>query len=64
MAEAAKGHAVADALEFNRKATGVDQNHFERVFIVKLYNDAKHPNRVAAGAGFSVRENKIYVFKA
>jgi adenylylsulfate reductase subunit A len=59
VAEAAKR-----ALEFNRTATGVAQNHFERVFIVKLYHDANDPKRVAAAAGFSVRENKIYVFKA
>ncbi|MBZ0157641.1 MAG: adenylyl-sulfate reductase subunit alpha [Alphaproteobacteria bacterium] len=59
VAEAAK-----QALEFNRKATGVAQNHFERVFIVKLYHDANDPKRVAAAAGFSVRENKIYIFKA
>ncbi|HTZ17715.1 MAG TPA: adenylyl-sulfate reductase subunit alpha [Dissulfurispiraceae bacterium] len=59
VAEAAKA-----ALEFNRKATGVAQNHYERVFIVKLYKDANDPNRVAAAAGFSVRENKIYLFKA
>jgi len=59
VAEAAKA-----ALEFNRKATGVAQNHFERVFIVKLYKDANDPKRVAAAAGFSVRENKIYLFKA
>ena len=59
VAEAAK-----KALETNRAATGVKTNHYERVFIVKLYNDAKEPNRVAAAAGFSVRENKIYVFKA
>jgi adenylylsulfate reductase subunit A len=59
VAEAAKR-----ALEFNRAKTGVAQNHFERVFIVKLYHDANNPKRVAAAAGFSVRENKIYVFKA
>ena len=59
VAEAAKA-----ALEVNRKATGVAQNHYERVFIVKLYKDANDPNRVAAAAGFSVRENKIYLFKA
>ncbi|MCE5312585.1 MAG: adenylyl-sulfate reductase subunit alpha, partial [Nitrospiraceae bacterium] len=59
VAEAAK-----KALEVNRLATGVNQNHFERVFIVKLYKDANDPNRVAAAAGFSVRENKIYLFKA
>ncbi len=59
VAEAAK-----KALEYNRQATGVAQNHFERVFIVKLYKDANDPKRVAAAAGFSVRENKIYLFKA
>lgn len=59
VAEAAK-----KALEYNRQATGVAQNHFERVFIVKLYHDANDPKRVAAAAGFSVRENKIYIFKA
>ena len=59
VAEAAK-----KALEINRAETGVAQNHFERVFIVKLYHDANDPKRVAAAAGFSVRENKIYLFKA
>ena len=59
VAEAAK-----KALEYNRIATGVDQNLFERVFIVKLFHDANDPKRVAAAAGFSVRENKIYIFKA
>ncbi|TAN39864.1 MAG: adenylyl-sulfate reductase subunit alpha, partial [Nitrospirae bacterium] len=59
VAEAAKR-----ALEFNRAATGVAQNHYERIFIVKLYHDANDPKRVAAAAGFSVRENKIYIFKA
>jgi adenylylsulfate reductase subunit A len=59
VAEAAK-----KALEYNKKGTGVDQNFFERVFIVKLYHDANDPKRVAAAAGFSVRENKIYIFKA
>jgi adenylylsulfate reductase subunit A len=59
VAEAAK-----KALEINRQATGMEQNHFERVFIVKLFKDANVKNRVAAAAGFSVRENKIYLFKA
>jgi adenylylsulfate reductase, subunit A len=59
VAEAAKR-----ALEYNREKTGGAQNHFERVFIVKLYHDANDPKRVAAAAGFSVRENKIYIFKA
>ncbi len=59
VAEAAK-----KALEHNRQATGVDQNHFERVFVIKLLLDANTPNRIAGALGFSVRENKIYVFKA
>jgi adenylylsulfate reductase subunit A len=59
VAEAAK-----KALEFNRNATGGAQNHFERVFIVRLLRDANDPKRIAAAAGFSVRENKMYIFKA
>jgi adenylylsulfate reductase subunit A len=59
VAEAAKA-----ALEYNRKALNIPQNHFERVFIVKLIKDAKEPNRVAGAIGFSVRENKVYIFKA
>jgi len=51
------------ALENNRKATGVDQNHFERVFIVKLLLDKDDPKKIAGAVGFSVREHKIYVFK-
>ncbi len=59
VAEAAK-----KALQTNREATGMEQNHFERVFIVKPVMDKNDPKRVAAAAGFSVRENKIYLFKA
>ncbi len=59
VAEAAK-----KALDINREATGVEQNHFERVFIVRLFKDSNDPNRVAAAVGFSVRENKMYIFKA
>lgn len=59
VAEAAK-----KALEHNRQATGVDQNHFERVFVIKILLDANTPNRIAGALGFSVRENKVYVFKA
>jgi adenylylsulfate reductase subunit A len=58
VAEAAKV-----ALENNRKATGVDQNLFERVFIVKLMMDQNDSNKVAGAVGFSVREHKVYVFK-
>jgi len=59
VAEAAK-----KALEDNRVSTGVDQNLFERVFIVRLFKDANDPTRVAAAVGLSVRENKMYIFKA
>ncbi|MDO8283204.1 MAG: adenylyl-sulfate reductase subunit alpha [Thermodesulfovibrionia bacterium] len=59
VAEAAK-----KALEINRVATGVAQNHFERVFIVRLFKDKNDPKRVAAAVGFSVRENKMYIFRA
>lgn len=59
VAEAAK-----KALETNRQATGMAENLYERVFIVKLILDAKVPNRVAGAVGFSVRESKAYVFKA
>ncbi|MEW6067111.1 MAG: adenylyl-sulfate reductase subunit alpha [Nitrospirota bacterium] len=58
VAEAAK-----KALESNRAAAGVAQNHFERVFIVKAVMD-KNGKNVAAAIGFSTRENKIYSFKA
>ena len=58
VAEAAK-----KALETNKVATGMAQNHFERVFIVKAVMDTNGKN-VAAAIGFSTRENKIYSFKA
>lgn len=49
--------------EAAKKALGME-NIFERVFIVKLLLDANNPNQIAGAVGFSVRENKIYVFKA
>lgn len=49
--------------EAAKKALGIE-NIFERVFIVKLLLDAKEPNRIAGAVGFSVREDKIYVFRA
>jgi adenylylsulfate reductase subunit A len=55
VAEAAK-----KALQTNREKTGMDQNHFERVFIVKAVMDTNGKN-VAAAIGFSVRENKIFL---
>jgi adenylylsulfate reductase subunit A len=52
------------ALEMNKQATGMDQNLYERVYCTRLLLDANNPNRVAGAIGFSVRENKVYVFRA
>jgi adenylylsulfate reductase subunit A len=49
--------------EAAKKALGID-NIFERVFIVKFLLDANQPNQIAGAVGFSVREHKLYVFKA
>ncbi len=49
--------------EAAKKAIGME-NILERVFIVKLLLDKNNPNQIAGAIGFSVRENKIYVFKA
>lgn len=48
--------------EAAKNALGMD-NIYERVFIVKLLLDEKEPNRIAAAVGFSVRENKVYIFR-
>ncbi|MBI4734196.1 MAG: adenylyl-sulfate reductase subunit alpha [Rubrobacteridae bacterium] len=52
------------ALEINRQATGMDQNLYERVYCTRLLLDANNPNRIAGAIGFSVRDNKVYVFRA
>jgi adenylylsulfate reductase subunit A len=57
------GEAGKKAMEQNRLATGVDQNLFERVFVIKVLNDKNDPTKVAGAVGFSVREHKMYVFK-
>jgi adenylylsulfate reductase subunit A len=49
--------------EAAKKALGMDRIQ-ERVFIVHLMNDKNDKNRIAGAAGFSTRENKIYVYKA
>ena len=49
--------------EAAKKALGLDRIE-ERVFIVHLINDKNDPSRIAGAAGFSVRENKIYIYKA
>ena len=48
--------------EAAKKALGME-NIQERVFIVRLINDKNDPTRVAGAAGFSVREDKIYIYK-
>ena len=48
--------------EAARKALG-DKNIQEHVFIVKLLNDKNDPTRIAGAAGFSVREDKIHIYK-
>ena len=49
--------------EAAKKAVG-DQNVYERIFMSHLLTDSKDPRRIAGAVGFSVREPKIYVFKA
>ncbi|MBI3370514.1 MAG: adenylyl-sulfate reductase subunit alpha [Betaproteobacteria bacterium] len=48
--------------EAAKKAIGME-NVQERVFIVRLINDKNDPTRVAAAAGFSVRDHKLYLYK-
>ena len=48
--------------EAAKKALGSNRIQ-ERVFIVRLINDKNDPGRVAGAAGFSVREDKVYVYK-
>jgi len=48
--------------EAAKAALGLD-NIYERVFIVKYLLDDSVENRIAGAVGFSVRENKVYVFK-
>jgi len=49
--------------EAAKKALG-EENVLERVYITKLLMDANKENTVCGAAGFSVRENKVYVIKA
>jgi adenylylsulfate reductase subunit A len=39
------------------------ENIDERIFIVRLINDKNDPKRIAGAAGFSVRENKVFIYK-
>lgn len=49
--------------EATKTAIG-DGNVYERVAITHLLADDNDPARVAGAVGFSVRENKLYLFKA
>ena len=49
--------------EAAKKALGME-NIYERVFIVKYLLDKNEENRIAGAVGFSVREHKLYVFRA
>ena len=49
--------------EAAKKAIGAE-NVYERIFIAQLLHDANDPNRIAGAVGFSVREHKLYLFKA
>ena len=48
--------------EAAKKAIG-EENIQERVFIVRLIKDRHDPGRLAGAAGFSVRENKVYIYR-
>jgi adenylylsulfate reductase subunit A len=48
--------------EAAKKALGTE-NIQERVFIVRFVDDKNDPTRAAGCAGFSVREDKVYVYK-
>jgi adenylylsulfate reductase, subunit A len=40
------------------------ENLYERVIVTHLLNDPNDPGRIAGAVGFSVRDNKFYVFQA
>ncbi len=48
--------------EAAKKALGIDRIQ-ERVFIVRLVTDKNDPQRVAGAAGFSVRDDKLFIYK-
>jgi adenylylsulfate reductase subunit A len=49
--------------EAAKKALG-EGNVYERIFVSHLLHDANDSGRIAGAVGFSVREPKLYVFKA
>ena len=48
--------------EAAKKALG-QENILERCFIIRLVTDENDPSRVAGAAGFSVRDNRLHVFR-
>ncbi len=52
---------VAEAAKAALEEKGYDL--YERIFIVKLLLDANKENTIAGAVGFSVRENKVHIFK-
>jgi adenylylsulfate reductase subunit A len=48
--------------EAAKKALGIE-NIQERIFIVRLITDKNDPSRIAGAAGFSVREDKVVIYK-
>jgi len=55
---------VAEAAKAALGALGDKGELMERVMITHLLKDEKEENRIAGAVGFSVREDKFYVFKA
>lgn len=55
---------VAEAAKAALGTLGDKGELLERVMITHLLKDEKEPNRIAGAVGFSVREDKFYVFKA
>ena len=55
---------VAEAAKSAMGSLGDKGQILERVMITHLLKDEKEPDRVAGAVGFSVREEKYYVFKA
>ena len=55
---------VAEAAKSAIGALGDKGQILERVMITHLLKDEKEPDRVAGAVGFSVREDKFYVFKS
>ncbi len=53
---------VAEAAKAALEEKGYDLH--ERIFIVKLLLDANKENTIAGAVGFSVRENKVCIYKA